>query len=232
MTNSYEYFTEIEERFQRRRGTLTMLSPLDWALMETWREAGVPLEAVLRGVDDAFDKYDARLARSTRRPGKVNGLAWAAQSVMAATEALKDAAIGLAPAKPDQESGFEAALVREYLLRNANALHRSRVPEPADTVVRQTSEKLHALAHETVLTSTEELERMLVVLEERLYAVLTLVTSEQQMSEWREQAGRGLVGNRGMSAVQVRQVTQQFLNRRILEAHGLPRLSLFYMEHH
>ena len=57
MQNYFNYFTEIEERFQQRRGSLLMLSTLDWALIETWREAGVPLEAVLRGIDNAFDKH-------------------------------------------------------------------------------------------------------------------------------------------------------------------------------
>ena len=53
--NYFNYFTEIEERFQQRRSSLLMLSTLDWALIETWREAGIPLEAVLRGIDTAFD---------------------------------------------------------------------------------------------------------------------------------------------------------------------------------
>ena len=58
--NYFEYFSEIEDRFNKRRGSLLLLSTLDWALIDTWREAGVPLEAVLRGIDDAFDKHDAR----------------------------------------------------------------------------------------------------------------------------------------------------------------------------
>ena len=60
MQNYFNYFTEIEEHFQRRRGSLLLLSTLDWALIETWREAGVPLEVALRGIDEAFDKYEAR----------------------------------------------------------------------------------------------------------------------------------------------------------------------------
>ena len=43
LENYFNYFTEIEERFQRRRGTLTMLSPLDWALMEVWKDAAIPV---------------------------------------------------------------------------------------------------------------------------------------------------------------------------------------------
>jgi len=89
MQNYFHYFSEIEERFQRRRGSILMLSTLDWALIETWREAGIPLEAVLRGIDDAFDKHDAKLAISKTRTKKVNGLAWCAQAVMQATEEMQ-----------------------------------------------------------------------------------------------------------------------------------------------
>ena len=46
MINYFNYFTEIEEHFQRARGTgLFLLSPLDWALIESWKNAEVPLEA-------------------------------------------------------------------------------------------------------------------------------------------------------------------------------------------
>src|ERR1039457_3901720 len=58
--NYFNYFTQIEDHFQRRRGTLTLMSPLDWALMEIWKDAGIPLEAVLRGMDAAFDKWVRR----------------------------------------------------------------------------------------------------------------------------------------------------------------------------
>src|SRR5215469_18523582 len=94
MQNYFNYFTEIEERFQQRRGSLLMLSTLDWALIETWRDAGIPLEVVLRGIDIAFDKYDARTLRSHGRLRKVNGLAWCAQTVMEATEQAMEASIG------------------------------------------------------------------------------------------------------------------------------------------
>ncbi len=82
MDNYFNYFTEIEDQFLRRRGSLLLLSTLDWALIETWREAGIPLEAVLRGIDAAFDKYDARKSRARVR--RINGLAYCAQEVMAA----------------------------------------------------------------------------------------------------------------------------------------------------
>src|SRR6201996_9400817 len=104
MQNYFNYFTEIEERFQQRRGSLLMLSTLDWALIETWREAGIPLEAVLRGIDSAFDKHDAQSLRAgSRRQRKVNGLAWCAQAVMEATELAREAAVGTAGSSNNTE---------------------------------------------------------------------------------------------------------------------------------
>ncbi|WP_419804170.1 hypothetical protein [Terriglobus sp.] len=231
MQNYYEYFTEIEERFQRRRGTLTMLSTLDWALIETWRDAGVPLEAVLRGIDDAFDKHDARAQKTGKRLRKVNGLAWAAQAVMTATEQMKDAAVGAASTAASQrESGFEAEPIRAYLQRNAEAVATATLPLAAHAQRDEIADRLRALAMD-IPADTEELERTLTVLEEKLFAMLLLVSPEPQQKEWREQAARGLSGSRGMSAAQLKHVTQQFLHKRLLETYGLPRLSLFYMEH-
>src|SRR3981189_1239808 len=121
MQNYFNYFTEIEERFQQRRGSLLMLSTLDWALIETWREAGVPLEAALRGIDTAFDKHDAKALHSPRRPRTVKGLAWCAQTVMEAVEQAMEASIGAAPVAGTEamESGFEAERVSRYLEQNA-----------------------------------------------------------------------------------------------------------------
>ena len=107
MQNYFNYFTEIEEHFQRRRGSLLLLSTLDWALIETWREAGIPLAAVLQGIDTAFDKFDAR--KNKTRVRRVNGLAYCAQEVIAAVEAMKEAAVGAAPARPSDRGSPEGA---------------------------------------------------------------------------------------------------------------------------
>src|SRR5258708_30053651 len=133
MQNYFNYFTEIEERFQQRRGSLLMLSTLDWALIETWREAGVPLEAVLRGIDNAFDKHDAKALRSSVRTRKINGLAWCAQSVMETVEQAMEASIGAAPAASHEtmESGFETERVIKYLEQNAGLLEEAKLAPPA-----------------------------------------------------------------------------------------------------
>ena len=221
MHNYFNYFTEIEERFQQRRGSLLMLSTLDWALIETWREAGVPLAAVLQGIDAAFDKHDAK-ARRTQRTRKVNGLAWCAQAVLHAVEDAREASIGApAPAREDRETGFEAERVARFLLANA-ALVDPQAPEIA--------ERLRALAAEDL--SLEDLDRILSALEEKLFATLMTSTPEAELVALKEQAARELAPYKGkMQAVHIRQVQQQFLQKKLLEARNLPRLSLFYMGH-
>jgi hypothetical protein len=237
MQNYFNYFTEIEERFQQRRGSLLMLSTLDWALIETWREAGIPLEAVLRGIDIAFDKYDAKALRSSGRMRKVNGLAWCDQSVMEAVEQATEASIGAAPAAAKQamESGFEIERVRRYLEQNARTIEAARLNPPADAMASEVAGRLRALAvglFTEPAQSLEELDRTLSVLEEKILASLLTSAPEGELVALREQAATELAPYRGkMQAVQIRQVQQQFLQKRMLEMRKLPRLSLFYMSH-
>jgi hypothetical protein len=239
MQNYFNYFTEIEERFQQRRGSLLMLSTLDWALIETWREAGVPLEAVLRGIDTAFDKHDAKQQRATTRTRKVNGLAWCAQAVMEAVEQAREAAIGTAPASsnPPQDRGFESARIVRYLTANAERIEiqvaATKLPPPADTTAAEVVTRLRELAVSLApANSLEDLDRTLTVLEEKLFAALLTASPEDQLVALREQAARELAPYRGkMQAVQIKQVQQQFLQKKLLELNKLPRLSLFYMSH-
>jgi len=236
MQNYFNYFTEIEERFQQRRGSLLMLSTLDWALIETWREAGIPLEVVLRGIDNAFDKHDAKALRYVGRVRKVNGLAWCAQSVMEAVEQAREAAIGASTTESAAaESGFEAERVGRYLEANAAAVEAAKLGAPADVVATEVAARLRSLAlglaAEPVM-SLEELDRTLTVLEEKLFAALLTAAPEAELVGLREQAARELAPYKGkMQAVQIKQVQQQFLQKRLLEARKLPRLSLFYMSH-
>ena len=81
MENYFNYFTEIEEYFWKKRGTALLISTLDWALIDSWKEAQIPLEAVLQGIDRAFEKQESR--RNKAR--KVNSLAYCHQEILAAT---------------------------------------------------------------------------------------------------------------------------------------------------
>jgi len=226
--NYFNYFTEIEEHFQRRRGTLLLLSPLDWALMEVWKDAGIPLEAVLRGIDTTFDKWERR-PRKTR---KVNGLAFCAQEVLASAEEMKDAAVG-APARQPRDSGLEQASLAQYLVRNADALERVDLPPSAQTIAREIAATLRTLSASMTQPSPvgmEDLERRLTVAEEKLFAALLAATPDEAIYQVRSEADRDLAPyRRKMTAPQIEQLHKQYVHKRLLEQYGVPRLSLFYM---
>jgi len=234
MQNYFHYFTEIEDRFNRRRGSLLLLSTLDWALIESWREAGVPLEAVLRGIDASFDRFETRSTRSKGRLRKVNGLAWCAQAVMSAAEEMVEASTGAAPRRETipESSGFENERVAAYLKRNSDAVIAASEKGSNEALV-PIATRLRELAagmHEADATPLEDLDRILTVLEEKMVDAVRASTSEAELVTLRQQADAELAPFRSkMSAVQLRQVQLQFMTRRLLQIHSLPRLSLFYM---
>jgi hypothetical protein len=226
--NYFNYFTEIEEHYQRRRGSILLLSTLDWALIETWKDAGIPLAAVLRGIDAAFDAYDRKPARAKTR--KVNSLAYCSQEVLAAAEEMKDAALG-SERKPEA-SGMQAADVAAYLRKNAERLAAATLPPDLAKLVVETSATLKTLADsvESNATKMEEVERHLTVLEEKLFAALLSSTPDQNLIEVRAEADRDISPYRSkMQSAQIEQLHRQYVNKRLLERARLPRLSLFYM---
>ena len=237
MENYFNYFTEIEEHYLRRRGTHLLLSTLDWALIETWKSAGVPLEAVLRGVDDAFDKYDRRPSKSK----KVNSLAYCSQAVLAAAEDMKEAAVGATgEGKVQRDPGFEAAQIAAFLRENAERLEKAKLPERAGfatgALAREEAASLRAMAEaierngNDKLPRLEDLERRLTVLEEKLFAVLMAATPDDDLVNVRAEADRDIAPyRRNMTAAQIEQLHKQYVHKRLLERCGVPRLSLFYM---
>jgi len=235
--NYFNYFTEIEEHYHRRRGTTLLLSTLDWALIEAWKNAGVPLEAVLRGIDEAFDKYD----RKPTKTKKINSLAYCSQAVLTAAEDMKEAAVGAAaPEKAQPEPGFDAPQIATFLRENADRLEKAIPKMPQRTgfatgaLARETVASLHEMAKSIAssekLPRLEDLERRLTVLEEKLFAIVMAAAPDDDLVEVRAQADRDLAPyRRNMTAAQIEQLHKQYVRTRLLEQSGLPRLSLFYM---
>jgi len=232
--NYFNYFTDIEEHFQRRRGGVLFLSTLDWALIETWKDAGIPLAAVERGIDAAFDRYDQRPSKSR----KVNSLAYCSQEVLAAAEDMKEAAVGAETVEGTKDSGFSLKEIAAFLRRSAEQLHAARIPEKPgfspSHLANHTAEVLRTLADtieaESNLPKLEDLERKLAVAEDRIFAVLLAVTDDDEVVGLRAEADRELAPYRGkMPAAHAEQLQKQYLRKRLLEKYNLPRLSLFYM---
>lgn len=230
MENYFNYFTEVEQQFCRRRGTLSQLSPLDWTLIETWKDAGIPLEAVLRGIEVTFDNYERR----PRKTKKINGLAWCAQEVLSAAEEMKEAAAGSKQGPSKADEGLGAAEIAQYFLRNAERLRTAGALPQVQTVANDCAATLEELAADYATGSSpgrlEDVERRMTVLEEKLIAVLTVTASEDELVRLRADADRQIAPYRSkMPAAQIDQLLKQFVHRRLLEQAKMPRLSLFYM---
>jgi hypothetical protein len=238
----FNYFSDIEEHYQRRRGTLLPMSSLDWVLMETWKDAGIPLEAVLRGMNAAFDRYDARPSKTR----KINSLAYCAQEVLAAAEEMQEA--GTADAQTSElepgsstvaqrssvaETGFEIERIAAYVRNNAAELRAviERVPDAARSLISDSVRKLEELAGGLAPSARlEDLERVLTVMEEKIFASLMAATPDEQIVAVRAEADRELAPyRRKMSGPQIEQLKNQYIHKRLLERFSLPRLSLFYM---
>jgi len=221
--NYFNYFTEIEEHFQRARGTgWFLLSPLDWALIESWKNAGIPLQAVLRGIDRAFETWRARKRSAKLRT--INSLAYCTQAVMEEAERMA----GLEPSGPARDTAppFTVEEIRDHLRRGLETL-RAR-GETYAPVVQGLEKILGDL--ESHYENLEELEQRLSALEEKMSSIARLAQSDEDLFEARKELDRHLRPYRGkMSAEQLAMLEKQFLERRLLESQGLPRLSLFYI---
>ncbi len=214
--NYFNYFTEIEDHFQQVRGTgLFLLSPLDWALIESWKEAGVPLGAVLRGIDAAFERWRSRKSKTQM----VNSLAFCAQAVLTAAQAMA----GNAPAaRRESAPPFTGEELADYLRRNAAAVRQAGFEEIAAALERLASEPQPDL---------EDLERRLTALEEKMIATARAGATEERLLAARRALDAQLRPYRSkMTAEQLAMLEKQYLERDLLESLNLPRLSLFYMK--
>ena len=229
MENYFNYYTEIEQHFCRRRGTLLTVSTLDWALMTTWKEAGIPLEAVLRGIDEAFDKYALRPSKIQ----KINGLAYCAQAVLTAADEMKEAAVGAQTEKSNAAPGLPQEEIARYLSANAQRLRQAQsgpavmlVAEECAVTLTDLTSSLSTITH----VRLEDLERRLTMMEEKLLAALTMTTPESELFTLRTEADREIAPYRSkMPAAQIVQLQKQFIHKRLFEKARIPRLSLFYL---
>ena len=218
--NYFNYFTEIEDHFQRARGTgLFLLSPLDWALIENWKDSGIPLEAVIKGIDEAFEKWRSRKIK--RR--FINSLAYCTQTVMEAAERTPSRVSANATAEPP----FSAEELRGHLESAAAALRQR-----SEAAFRELAESLDDLAAAAArnLEHLEDLERRLSAMEEKVVAALRALTSDDELYAMRAKLDAELRPYRGkMTADQIALLERRYLDTALLEGAKLPRLSLFYL---
>jgi hypothetical protein len=205
----------VEEFFVSRRGDPLMLSNADWHLIRKWRMAGLPLRVVLRGITDALDSH----AHSFSRDRKVGSLAYCAAEVDVAADRWRRAlALG-------EEEGVSAG---DALRGFADALDGARDLGPRSApLARELAAEIRARAEETTV---RDVEPWLVEREASLLAALEEDMGRAAIEEVVQAVARDLAPYGGrMPARVLEQVRKESVARRVLDAHGLPRLSLFHL---
>ena len=231
--NYFNYFTEIEDAFVRRRGKHLFLSPMDWALMETWKQQGIPLHIVLRGVEKSFDSYEAR-----PRKRSVKSLLYCQEEVEAQYAEWVEAHVGSATGSAEPESDktpFSFAAISEHLQRTRNALTelaQSRNDDLSEALTRAVAllveiEKDFASG---ATLDTRKLEDSLTGLERMLNDSMLSVAGPGTLDEFKKGVKDQLKPYRAqMDAAAYKQTFDNLLLKRLREQFAVPRLSLFFV---
>jgi hypothetical protein len=254
--NYFNYFTEVEDAFIRRRGKHLLLSPMDWALIESWKEMGVPLHVALRGIEKSFDSYESK-----PRKRSVKSLFYCQEEVEAqfaewvesqtgAHAAAADAAsveggAESAAAEAVDEGGrnlpFPRAVIAAHLADGIEGLARSlekrRAAGAGEDLMAETlaraAARLGELAEDfsrAARPDAELLESSLTDLESLLDRALRTALSADEVEAARREAAEQLRPYKArMERATYEQTLDNLLAKSLREAAGVPRLSLFYL---
>ncbi|MCB1018916.1 MAG: hypothetical protein H6509_14370 [Bryobacterales bacterium] len=228
----FNYFTEVEQHFQQARGSgLFLLSPLDWALLESWKDSGVPLEAALKGIDRAFEKYHKR----KRKFRQVNSVAYCTQEVLEAAREMAEGDTRAGEPEAGRDAGFEPDRIAAYLAENAGLVRQSAAklaPAQAETLTSTAAslDQLAEAARAGDMDDLEAVEQRLSVMEERVLTAVMQGLSEDDLLAIRQDMDAHLAPYRSkMQAPQLAMLERQYQQRAALEKAALPRLSLYYL---
>jgi hypothetical protein len=248
--NYFNYFTEIEDEFIRRRGSHLLVSPLDWSLMEAWKQRGIPLHIVLRAINNSFDAYDKR----PNRGRKINSLMYCRQEVetcyfdyLEARVGASESSVGApgadaaepAEVRPaaDDAAPFKTTAIVDYLREQAGLLdERCReavAGTPLHQLFQRVAERLTGLRDDLAQAATinyEGLENDLTMIEASILNGLRELTDPTTLAGWEKEGKLQLKAYRETMKPEIYQQTlDNFTARKLREKYRVPRLSLFYI---
>jgi uncharacterized membrane protein len=246
--NYFNYFTEVEEEFVRRRGKHMLISTLDWALVESWKNAGIPLHIVLRAINEAFDGYDAR----AQKYRKVNSIFYCQQQVESTFAEYRLAQVGGDPASiqpkcsdasgarsSNQQEVFPKDVLFGFLARCDDELRAagSRASDSDRTALENAIDRARARLKEITVevegssrVDAEALERDLDGIDRMILDAARESLGEEEIKKLRAEAESHLRSYRKkMDKAIYEQTVQNFIARRLRETNSIPRMSLFYL---
>jgi hypothetical protein len=238
--NYFSYFSEIEDTFVRRRGKHLMLSPIDWALIESWKERGVPLHVAVRAIEHAFNSYEAKKQKRT-----VKTLLYCQEEVEAQYAEWLESRVGshddvsAAEEVDDQKSAFPREAVLKHLQRSleeVSELFEERRKTSEDELTEALSRAaglLREIKDEYVTAArpdTRKLEESLSGIDRMLDAASREAMNEaERHTAEAEVDGQIKPYKRHMEKPVFEQTRDNLLRKRLREHFGVPRLSLFFL---
>lgn len=243
--NHFNYFTEVEDEFVRRRGYHLLVSPMDWALIQTWKDAGVPLHIVIRGINQSFDAYDKR----PQKFRKINSLLYCLQEVESCNSQYRESQVGAhsdesATSQPEETGDtksdqFSKQTVLEFLTSRYDKLKEART-KPASTqnaivieTLNRTVSRLAEIISEienSARLNPEPLERDLTSIEDLiLHELLNSLTQDRKASIEEDGKTQLKAYKKQMPKEVYQQTLSNYVAKRVRELYGIPRLSLFYL---
>jgi hypothetical protein len=222
--NYYNYFTEIEETFVRRRARHLLLSPIDWAMIEGWRDRGIPLHIVIRAIENVFDGYDKNPG-----PRSIKGLLYCKEEVEA--QFLEWSATQAGKSNEGSNEGsieFSPERIVEHIDSVIEQLQGSKNPDLSEPIERAVS-RLRQLAIDHA-NDLEKADQSLSDVENLLeHALLTRLDKARLADAEKEVAAQLRPFKQQMDAEAYDQTSRVMLLKRLREDEGIPRLSLFYL---
>ena len=236
--NYFSYFSEIEDTFIRRRGKHLMLSPIDWARIESWKERGVPLHVALRGIEHSFDSYDSKKHKRT-----VKTLLYCQEEVEAQYAEWLESRVGShepadeASALAEDASPFSRDAILNHLARSLDEVQRLGVERKEEDALGEALARAAALLTEIrddYSTSSNpearKLEESLTGIDRLLDDSIRAVVSESELAAIVSEIDAQIKPyKRHMDKAAFEQTRQNLLRKRLRDHFGVPRLSLFYL---
>ncbi len=222
--NYFNYFTEIEDAFVRRRGKNLLLSPLDWALIDVWRERDIPLHIVLRAIESVFDNFD-----KDPRPRSIKSLMFCREEVEAQFAEWQASRTGAASEiQTEAAAGIPVDDIRAHItaaLAHLRAVRREELEED----LRRACSRLEQLADD-LSDDPETADRSLNDIEKFLEEAMLERLDKQFLKSFEKETAKQLREYKnGMEQAAYEQTFRLLLLKRLREELGIPRLGLFYL---
>ncbi len=228
MDNYFNYFTEVEEYFVRKRGRNLLVSPMDWGLIELWRDSGIPLHIVLRGIERSFESAQSRQKRSP------NTLFYCHPAILEAFDEYDQAMIGASKESREEETSSEEDPSQVEAVLNFLQELESALKGHAHEVSQRSSERVTALRSEVSSAQSidyGELDRDLAQMGVAISESLQKEMGPEKVKELRAEVKKEMkIYRKRLSKEMYQRLEKNYLDRKILALHGLPEFSLLGVE--